>query len=98
VPAAGAEARFPPGASPRLSHPTACGHHLAYTHRRRCQDTNVLSPPCYHNQRAAFIVGFAVVSPPGNTVREAQNYTLAARHDVLSKRVPREGTGRTSLI
>ena len=61
VPAAGVEARFPPGVSPRLSHPTACGHHLAYTHRRRCQDTNVLRPPCYQSQRATIIVGFAVV-------------------------------------
>jgi hypothetical protein len=91
------EARFPPGVPPRLSHPTACGHHLAYTHRRRCQDTNVLRPPCYQSQRATFIVGFAVVRRPKKTTRGDQNYTPAGECNAFLVRVQCDGTGRTSL-
>ena len=95
VPAAGAEARFPPGVLPRLSHPTACGHHLAYTHRRRCQDTNVLRPPCYQNQRAAFSVGFAAVlqGPRKSLASDQTLYSRRqARHDRNAEPVRRNRT------
>jgi hypothetical protein len=97
VPAAGAEARFPPGVSPRLSHPTACGHHLAYTHRRRCQDTNVLRPPCYHSQRAAGIVGFAADRRPEKPVAGNRNYTPAGGRVAIARLVQCKETGRTNL-